>query len=171
MKSMYATFLLAVNVWTELKQQIYWLIQQNQIREFDMHMIKWTRNEFCFEYINTYIKNELFVKIELLTGKKIPWHHIVIKVWKFRKKLFKGITLTYNLWIRNQDHDHWIFLSNKQFLCWINGKKSKQKKRPQQGFTHKSVTWPCHSTEQIQDYWKPIQFNQSFGKVWTRRMK
>lgn len=129
MKSMYATFLLAVNVWTELKQQIYWLIQQNQIREFDMHMIKCTRNEFCFEYINTYIKNELFVKIELLTGKKIPWHHIVIKVWKFRKKLFKGITLTYNLWIRNQDHDHWIFLSNKQFMCWINGKKSKQKKK------------------------------------------
>lgn len=55
-----------------------------------MHMIKCTRNEFCFEYINTYIKNELFVKIELLTGKKIPWHHIVIKSLKIEKKVIQG---------------------------------------------------------------------------------
>lgn len=134
MKSMYATFLLAVNVWTELKQQIYWLIQQNQIREFDIHMIKCTRNESCFQYNNTYrIKQAFFVKLELLIVKKIPWHHIVInnasiRFEKWKKKLFKGTALIYNLWIRNQDHNHWIFLSNKQFMCWIYGKKSTQKK-------------------------------------------
>lgn len=131
---MYAPFLLAVNVWTELKQQIYWLIQQNQIREFDMHMIKCTRNDFFFVYINTYIKNELFVKIKLLTGKKIPWHHIVIKVWKLRKKLLWHITSELEIKITITGY------SNKQFLGWINGKRSKQKKRSQQGFTHKSVT-------------------------------
>lgn len=80
MKSRYATFLLAVNVWTELKQQIYWLIHQNQIREFDMHMIKCTINEFCFEYINTYYiyKKQAFCQNRTPYWKKIPWHHIVM---------------------------------------------------------------------------------------------
>lgn len=35
-----------------------------------MYMIKCIRNEFCFEYINIYIKNEFFVKIEFFIGKK-----------------------------------------------------------------------------------------------------
>lgn len=144
-----------------------------------MHMIKCTRNEFCFEYINTYYiyKKQAFCKNRTPYWKKKSLTSYCDKqrfnkVWKLREKLFKGITLTYNLWIRNQDHDHWIFLSNKQFMCWIYGKKSKQKKiRSQQGFTHKSVTLTLTFNRKIQDYWKPIPFNQSFGKVWTRRIK
>lgn len=52
-----------------------------------MYMIKCIRNEFCFEYINIYIKNEFFVKIEFFIGKKIFWYYIVIKSLKIEKKV------------------------------------------------------------------------------------
>lgn len=55
-----------------------------------MHMIKCTRNDFFFVYINTYIKNELFVKIELLTGKKNSLTSYCDKSLKIEKKVFQG---------------------------------------------------------------------------------
>lgn len=118
MKSMYATFLLAVNVWTELKQQIYWLIQQNQIREFDIHMIKCTRNESCFQYNNTYrIKQAFFVKIELLTvKKKIPWHHIVMNNASIRFEKWKKSYLRALLWYITSELEIKITITGYSYL-------------------------------------------------------
>lgn len=117
MKSMYATFLLAVNVWTELKQQIYWLIQQNQIREFDIHMIKCTRNESCFQYNNTYrIKQAFFVKLELLIVKKIPWHHIVINNASIRFEKWKKSYLRALLWYITSELEIKITITGYSYL-------------------------------------------------------
>lgn len=141
MKSMYATFLLAVNVWTELKQQIYWLIQQNQIREFDMHMIKCTRNEFCFEYINTYKKKRAFCQNRTPYWKKNS-------LTSYCDKKFENWENSYSralLWHITSELEIKITITGYSYLTSslcveYTVRRANRKKRSQQGFIHKSVT-------------------------------